>query len=268
MPEDRQWGFMLQLYAVRSRASWAMGDLHDLADLVTWSGRDLGADFVLVNPLHAAAAVAPMEPSPYYPSSRRFVNPIYLRVEDVPEVASVSGVAAIGDPLRANNENDVDLDRDAVWSAKRSVLSRAFASLSAERRTSFDSFTDREGQPLRDFATWCALADRFGAGGWPLALQDPRSAEVAAFRDAEADLVEFHAWLQFLCSEQLAAVQNAARLAGMKIGVINDLGSRRQSGWRRRVGVARRARARRHPRGPCRHVQPAGPTLEPAAVAT
>jgi 4-alpha-glucanotransferase len=225
MPPGRQWGFMLQLYAVRSRASWAMGDLHDLANLVTWSGHDLGADFVLVNPLHAAAAVAPMEPSPYYPSSRRFVNPIYLRVEDVPDVAFLLpvDVAAVGDPLRANNENDVDLDRDAVWSAKRSVLSRAFASLSGARRAAFDSFLQSEGQPLRDFATWCALADRFGMAGWPPEFSDPRSAEVAAFRDTEADLVEFHAWLQFLCSEQLAAVQSAARSVGMKIGVVNDL---------------------------------------------
>ncbi len=71
MPSGRQWGFMLQLYAVRSRASWAMGDLRDLAELVMWSGRDLGADFVLVNPLHAAGcggadgavAVLPVEPA-------------------------------------------------------------------------------------------------------------------------------------------------------------------------------------------------------------
>ncbi len=228
-PPGRQWGFMLQLYAVRSRASWAMGDLHDLAELVTWSGRDLGADFVLVNPLHAAAAVAPMEPSPYYPSSRRFVNPIYLRVEDVPEVAllPVGDVAAVAGPLRAGNEQDLDLDRDAVWTAKRSVLSRAFAHRSSDpsRRAAFESFVLREGQPLRDFATWCAVGDRFAvrSAEWPLQFHNPRSAEVSAFRAAEADIVEFHAWLQFLCSEQLAAVQHAAREAGMRVGVLNDL---------------------------------------------
>jgi 4-alpha-glucanotransferase len=228
-PPGRQWGFMLQLYAVRSRTSWAMGDLRDLAELVAWSGRDLGADFVLVNPLHAAAPVAPMEPSPYYPSSRRFVNPIYLRVEDVPEVGllPVGEVAAVAEPLRAGNEQDVDLDRDAVWSAKRSVLSRAFVhrSSDASRGAAFESFVLREGQPLRDFATWCAVADRFAvlSADWPLQFHNPRSAEVAAFRAAEADVVEFHAWLQFLCSEQLAAVQNAALKAGMSIGVLNDL---------------------------------------------
>jgi 4-alpha-glucanotransferase len=224
----RHWGFMLQLYAVRSQASWGMGDLRDLSDLVTWSGRDLGADFVLVNPLHAAGPVAPMEPSPYYPSSRRFVNPIYLRVDDVPEVAAVppDEVEAVARVLRDRNELDEDLDRDAVWSAKRGILERAFAARNdGGRRAEFDEFRAAQGAALRDFATWCALVERHGAASsrWPQDLQDPLSPHVAAFRDAEAELVEFHAWLQFLCSEQLAEVQRAARGAGMSMGVVNDL---------------------------------------------
>ncbi|MDQ1485775.1 MAG: 4-alpha-glucanotransferase, partial [Actinomycetota bacterium] len=88
-PDGRAWGFMLQLYAARSVSSWGMGDLHDLAKLATWSAHELGADFVLVNPLHAVAPVPPIEPSPYYPASRRFVNPLYLRVEDVDEVRAL-----------------------------------------------------------------------------------------------------------------------------------------------------------------------------------
>ncbi|HEX3307043.1 MAG TPA: 4-alpha-glucanotransferase, partial [Streptosporangiaceae bacterium] len=70
-PGRRGWGFAVQLYSVRSRASWGHGDLRDLADLAAWSGGDLGADFVLVNPLHAAEPQAPVSPSPYLPMSRR-----------------------------------------------------------------------------------------------------------------------------------------------------------------------------------------------------
>ncbi|HEY3925310.1 MAG TPA: 4-alpha-glucanotransferase [Acidothermaceae bacterium] len=226
-PPGRHWGFMLQLYAVRSRDSWGMGDLHDLADLVTWSGRDLGADFVLVNPLHAAGPVAPMEPSPYYPSSRRFVNPIYLRVDDVPEVASLppEDVEAVASVLRAQNVVDEDLDRDVVWSGKREILERAFAVRNDDGRGPFEDFVAAQGDALRDFATWCALVDRHGAATreWPVELQDVRSTQVAAFREAEAGLVEFHAWLQFLCSQQLNSVQAAAGAAGMGMGVVNDL---------------------------------------------
>ncbi len=88
--ERRAWGFMAQLYSVRSSASWGIGDLADLAELAGWSGGELGADYVLVNPLSAASPVPPMEPSPYLPTTRRFVNPVYIRVEDVREVAYMS----------------------------------------------------------------------------------------------------------------------------------------------------------------------------------
>jgi 4-alpha-glucanotransferase len=222
----RHWGFMLQLYAVRSRDSWGMGDLRDLADLVTWSGRDLGADFVLVNPLHTAGPVPPMEPSPYYPSSRRFVNPIYLRVDDVPEVASLppEDVEAVASVLRARNVIDEDLDRDVVWSAKRGILTRAFA-VRNDDRSLFDEFVAEQGDALRDFATWCALVEKHGVvtRKWPAELQDSHSDAVDAFRRAESELVEFHAWLQFLCSQQLKSVQAAAGAAGMGMGVLNDL---------------------------------------------
>jgi 4-alpha-glucanotransferase len=87
LEQDRAWGFMTQLYSVRSRDSWGLGDLGDLTELVSWSAREHGAGFVLVNPLHAAEPVPPMEPSPYLPTTRRFVNPMYLRIEDIREVA-------------------------------------------------------------------------------------------------------------------------------------------------------------------------------------
>ena len=85
----RTWGLATQLYSVRSRQSWGVGDLTDLVDLAVWSASVHGAGYVLVNPLHAAAPTTPMEPSPYLPTSRRFVNPLYLRVEAIPEFAQL-----------------------------------------------------------------------------------------------------------------------------------------------------------------------------------
>jgi 4-alpha-glucanotransferase len=90
--DRRGWGFAAQLYSVRSEQSWGVGDLVDMTDLAVWSGAELGADYLLVNPLHAGEPVAPMEPSPYLPKSRRFFNPIYLRVERIPEYADLAGV--------------------------------------------------------------------------------------------------------------------------------------------------------------------------------
>ena len=80
-------------------------------------------------------------------------------------------------------------------------------------------------RPSEDWATWCAIAEVHGPDwrSWPPGLADPGSAEVAGFRQARADRVAFHAWLQWLVTEQAAAVQRTARQAGMNIGVIADL---------------------------------------------
>jgi 4-alpha-glucanotransferase len=230
-PARRSWGFTVQLYSVRSRASWGHGDLGDLADLATWSGRDLGADFVLVNPLHAAEPQPPVSPSPYLPMSRRQISPLYLRIEDIPEYQGLSAsdrarVEALAAPLRAASTTTALIDRDAVWTAKRAGLELIRAvPLTASRRAELDAFLARDRRAIGDWAAWCAIAEVHGPDwrSWPAALTDPGSAEVTELRRTLADRIEFHAWLQWLAAEQLAAAQQAARRAGMSIGVITDL---------------------------------------------
>ncbi|WP_329255565.1 4-alpha-glucanotransferase [Actinoallomurus sp. NBC_01490] len=230
-PGTRAWGFMAQLYSARSRGSWGLGDLADLRSLARWSAEDLGAGFVLVNPLHAGEPAAPIRPSPYLPMSRRYTSPLYLRPEDVPEYAAagpdlrrrVDGLAA---PARARDHTAGALDRDAVWAAKGAALELLYTlPRSPGREAAYAAYREREGEALTAFATWCALAELHGADWrtWPAALRDPASAAVAAERDRLADRVGFHAWLQWLLDEQLASVQSAARAAGMPIGVIHDL---------------------------------------------
>ncbi len=119
VPGGRSWGLTIQLYAVRSRSSWGHGDFRDLAALASWSARALGAGFVLINPLHAAEPVPPVSTSPYLPMSRRFISPLYLRIEDIPEYAALDDrerghVAALAKPLKAASEAGSLLDRDAV----------------------------------------------------------------------------------------------------------------------------------------------------------
>jgi 4-alpha-glucanotransferase len=225
----RAWGLATQLYSVRSQNSWGIGDLTDLTDMAVWSAARHGAGFVLVNPLHAAAPTAPMEPSPYLPTTRRFVNPIYLRVEAIPEYADVRRRGRLRKAraaAQAHAEKSDLIDRDAVWRVKREALRVVHrVPRSAGRELAYAAFREREGSSLDDFATWCALAENFGADwhGWPAEFGHPSSPAVADFAAEHHDAVDFHRWLQWQLDDQLTGVQATAVQAGMSLGVMHDL---------------------------------------------
>jgi 4-alpha-glucanotransferase len=240
MPPRREWGFTVQLYSVRSRASWGHGDLRDLADLAACSARDLGAGFVQVNPLHAAEPLPPVSPSPYLPMTRRFLSPLYLRIEDIPEYRALSAgdlarIEALAEPLRARNTRGGLIDRDAVWAAKRTALRLIYqVPLAGDRARDYQRFREREGAGLELWAAWCTLAERHGPDWrrWPAPLRDPsqgiRAARAGSGHPGDTASGPFappgfHSWLQWLADDQLAAAQRAATQAGMPIGIVTDL---------------------------------------------
>ncbi len=229
--EGRAWGLATQLYQVRSQQSWGVGDLADLTDLAVWAGAEHGADYVLVNPLHAAEPTVPMEPSPYLPTSRRFTNPIYLRPERIPEFTALGADARasvdelLGD-LRTQTDGLDRIDRNISWTAKLAALQLIHAApRTPGREFAFRAYRRREGQGLLDYATWCVLAELHGALStqWPAELRHPDSPAVAAARTEHWDRIGFHCWLQWVLDEQLAEAQSRARAAGMRIGVMHDL---------------------------------------------
>ncbi|MFG2527913.1 4-alpha-glucanotransferase [Streptomyces sp. NPDC048516] len=234
-PPGRSHGFLVQLYSLLSRQSWGMGDLGDLADLAAWSGRALGTGFLQLNPLHAAVPGPPTDPSPYRPSSRRFPDPVHLRIEDIPEYARLTGAARLrADELTAQAralrtgvlEGGELIDRDAVWALKREALELMCAvPLTPGRRAAYCDFLAEQGEALEDHATWCAIAERYGPHwrGWPDGLSDPRSPGTARLRPRLLDRIDFHSRLVWLTDQQLAAAQRAAREAGMGIGLVHDL---------------------------------------------
>jgi 4-alpha-glucanotransferase len=232
VPAERQWGFAVQLYSVRSKDSWGHGDLHDLAKLARWSAAELGAGFVLINPLHAVEPLPPISPSPYLPMTRLFTSPLYLRVEDVPEYGELPPehkrtICEIAAPLRAANATADLIDRDAAWRGKRAALELiAKVPLTEARARAYATFRAERGRALQHWCTWCALAEAHGPDwrDWPTELADlAQAAEVVASDENLARAAEFHAWLQWQADEQLAAAQDAAKAAGMAYGIIHDL---------------------------------------------
>ncbi|UGY91440.1 4-alpha-glucanotransferase [Streptomyces gobiensis] len=238
VPADRTFGLLVQLYSLLSDRSWGMGDLTDLADLAAWAARTAGAGFIQLNPLHAAVpghAGEACDPSPYRPSSRRFTDPVHLRIEDIPEYACLTGAArdrtavllAWAATLRETVlRRGAHIDRDAVWALKHEALELLrTVPLSPARRADYRDFLATQGQPLEDHATWCVLAEQHGPDwrSWPTGLDDPRSDRTARFRADHPDRVDFHRWLAWLTDTQLAHAQRTARDAGMSLGLVHDL---------------------------------------------
>lgn len=203
-PDLKAWGWAVQLYAARSGTSWGIGDLGDLRRLANWS-RQLGADVLLLNPLCAVAPEIPQEPSPYCPSSRRFRNPLYLRIEEIPgadDIAvDVSKLAAAGQSLNDTRQ----IDRDRVFRLKMEALERIWGLPVEDCR--FDHYCQEMGESLRGFAAFCVLAERLGGDWrfWPQEYQRPDSPAVRRFVQEFSHRLRFHQWLQWHLDRQLAA---------------------------------------------------------------
>jgi len=230
LEERRGWGLATQLYSVRSRRSWGIGDFADLADLAAISGAR-GADYVLVNPLHAAEPVPPLQPSPYSPSTRRFFNPLYIRIEAIPELAYLrprkrAALEKLHEEVAGLNKEGGRLDRDAVYAAKLQALEMLYHTRrSPARQAAFDEFCRISGKGLDDFALWSAIREDVAPDDplWTDHASAIGTPEAEALREKLADRIGFHRWLQWICDEQLENAQRAALRSGMRLGVVHDL---------------------------------------------
>ena len=229
--EKQRWGWMAQMYSIRSAESWGVGDYGDLKLLLTDAAEKSHADFMLINPIHATAPVEPLEPSPYLPESRRFMNVTYIRPQDIEEYAgldeaALAEVERLHDEVAPANDNADELDINSAWWHKRQALQLVFkVPRSAERQASFEAFKEAAGPDLRAFAAWSVAFQVWGApweGTW-FAETNRDSPEVAELMRDHADMVEFECWLQWIADEQVTAAQTAARESGMALGLMQDM---------------------------------------------
>ena len=229
--EKQRWGWMAQMYSIRSAESWGVGDYGDLKLLLTDAAEKSHADFMLINPIHATAPVEPLEPSPYLPESRRFMNVTYIRPQDIEEYAGLdekakAEVERLHAEVAPDNDNADELDINSAWWHKRQALQLVFkVPRSAERQAAFEAFKEAAGPDLRAFAAWSVAFQVWGApweSTW-FAETNRDSPEVAELIRDHADMVDFECWLQWIADEQVTAAQTAARESGMALGLMQDM---------------------------------------------
>lgn len=259
----RWWGLALQLYSLRSNRNWGVGDFGDLATVVEWAGRQLGTAVIGLNPFHALKNTQPYHISPYSPSSRLFLNDLYIDLEQVAEYHTAPEVkTCLADPsFQARREaarRDPLVAYDLVGAIKREVLELCYRAFlrehfegdepelkpMTERGRDFHRFTEREGDSLADYALFQTLEEsrqvEQGVSAtwaqWPEPYRTPTSEAILEFRHRHMQRVRFFQYLQWLAADQLLGLAKKTRGEGMPIGFYHDLalGSDRNGadGWR------------------------------------
>ncbi len=229
-PEGRGfWGVSGAIYGLASARDLGIGDLTDVGAVAAAAGRR-GADFLGLSPLHALFPADRTRISPYSPSSRLFVDPIFIDPTKAPGFGEdarrmLDGAGAALAALRSG----ALIDHAAVWAIKRPILEAAWRAFRERGRSrEFERFRIAGGAALEGHATFDALHEHFAGQGvarhqWPAACRDRRSAEIGAFRAAAAERVDFHRWLQWLADGQLGAAARSAKASSMAIGLYCDL---------------------------------------------
>ncbi len=238
----RVWGPSLQLYALRSTRNWGIGDFSDLVRVLEVAAQT-GAGLVGLNPLHALFLHDPEHASPYSPSSRLFLNVLYLDVEAVPDFSECEPVRqqVAGEPfqarLRALRATEL-VDYAGVAAAKLEVLEnlyqhfrRAHREPGSSRAEAFERFRHEGGEALHRHALYEALQAWLHARdpavwGWPVwpeAYRHPQGEAVVAFAAEQAERLEFYQYLQWQAQSQLEAAGRRAYELGLGLGIYQDV---------------------------------------------
>ncbi|MCB5177368.1 malto-oligosyltrehalose synthase [Microvirga lenta] len=229
----RLWGTTTQIYSLRSARNQGIGDYTDVADLAAGTG-EFGASFLGLSPVHALFSADRTKISPYSPSSRLFletifINPVAVAGFSESRAARLLDDSGMQERLAALRDAPL-VDHAAVWDLKRSLLDALWEDFqNGGDHAAFETFRRKGGEALQAHATFEALSEHFRReerwwlGDWPEPYRNARSREVRAFERDSADLVAFHAWLQWLADLQLGEASDRARSAGMNIGLYRDL---------------------------------------------
>ncbi len=214
-PDLHAWGWVVQLPTTRSRSSWGSGDLRDLRQLGEWAA-SIGAGFVVTGPLVAPQPGPDPDPSPYFPSTRRWLDPIHLCIPEVP--GADPSDPAVREALAL--DDDPIVDRRRVLALKAEALDRAWRR-GAFDRPAFDAWRAAQGDDLERWAAYCLAAASHGADWrrWPEPMRSPRGTALRPFMHGDPERAAFHGWVQWCLAGQLErAAAPVGRVADMPVG--------------------------------------------------
>ena len=235
---DKMWGYAAQLYSLTSADNLGMGDFGDLAKLVDISAKQQ-ASAIGLNPLHPLYQNNPAHRSPYSPTSRCFLNTLYIDLKQVPNFASCQAAQArfnskeIKDKIAYAKQTKL-IDYPAVADVKFEILEILFQDFITNKPDEYDQFTDfknSQGNDLLQLATFEALYEYFrktdvnayGWPDWPTEFQTPDSVEVKAFQQEYATRINYFCFVQWLAHHQLKTIAKQTKTSGMPIGLYLDL---------------------------------------------
>lgn len=237
--KKKLWGSFIQLYTLKSAQNWGIGDFGDLK-MFLQKIQPYQADFIGLNPIHALFPANPDSASPYSPSSRQWLNIIYININQLPEFQQSEDAqqwfkqSEIQTQLSELRQQEW-IDYPKVMALKLAALRLAFANFqqnpTATRYQAFEQFLQQGGESLQAQATFDALhqylsdnfCEQWGWNCWADVYQDLHSEAVQNFRRKNADEVTFYSWLQFCADEQLSECHEICRINKMPIGMYRDL---------------------------------------------
>ncbi|WP_261818014.1 4-alpha-glucanotransferase [Vibrio gallicus] len=239
---NKLWGPSVQLYTLRTPHNWGIGDFGDLKQLVGDIAAR-GGDFIGLNPIHSLFPANPEGASPYSPSSRRWLNILYIDVCSVPEFAlSAQAQQKVGSAefqQRLQRAREVQhVNYSEVADLKMSVLPMLYAEFktrhldkNSERAQAFLDFVEQGSDSLLHQAAFDALHkslhdDDQGVWGWPVFPEKYRRFDSSAtqkFIKDNRELVNLYMYLQWIADTQINEAQALAEEKGMALGLYRDL---------------------------------------------
>ena len=203
----KRFGLATHVYCLRNERVQALGNLNTLRSFCEETRRN-GGMIAGINPLHHLFPTDRKRMSPYQPSDRRFIDPIYIDLED----ALANSASPRGHSLLNEAQSEIArlstlkfIDYDAAWRIARPILESMFKDAAGGPSSSaFESMDDA----MLGHCVFEVIADTYGTvdrAQWPAALRERGSRQVTAFAQAHEEAVRFRQWLQWRADQQLSA---------------------------------------------------------------